>query len=378
MATRPNRLYITLLRLPLAVGVVFIHAQQGALPPHTAPLHMQGVDQWRWWLSSALPSLAVATFFLIAGFLFFQGYTPQAGWSFFRSKWKSRLHTLLLPYLVWNAIKFVQLWGKHGWDSLATHWHRVEGFNLLWGEHTIGREQVGLFGLPLGQLHAPINVPLWFVRDLMVFCLLTPLLALLLRRKVRAIALLLLAFGAYALHTLPYPLGISLRSLPMFMLGAAIALHGGDLYAPLRRWRWPLYASYAALLLTQWSGHGQPAIILLTTAIGIATYLALAGHVAERLRQLPKWYVQLSGGSFLLYAAHTVGLLEGCVKLVKAILPGVSPQLRTLHYLLPPLLCVVVCLALFVILRRYFPRLSAPLTGLWTTQRSPSSHLPSS
>lgn len=365
--------YITVLRLPLAVGVVFIHAQQGPLPQGLPPMHMDMVAQLRWWLSSALPSLAVATFFILSGFLFFQGYSQQEGWHFFRRKWSNRLRTLLLPYLLWNVLKLLQLWAKHDWDAWSTHWQRVEGFNFLWGQHTIGRATDGFLGLSLGSFDAPLNVPLWFVRELMIFSLLTPLLAFLLRHRWSALSLLALLFGLYALYALPYPLGISLRSLPMFALGAAIALHGGDLYAPLHRWRWWLYASWSALLLLQWSGHSSRPLVLLSTATGIATYLALAGHIAWRMGTLPRWYVQLSRGSFLVYVAHTVGILGSSIWLVKQCCAGTSMLERSVAYVLPPLLTVAVCLLAALLFARYLPRLSAPFTGIWGKSSSAKS-----
>lgn len=328
-------------------------------------MHLGLVEQLRWWLSSALPSLAVATFFIIAGFLFFQGYTPQQGLRFFLRKWHKRLRTLLLPYLLWNLLKFLQLWGKHGWDSFASHWRRVEGFNFLWGEHTIGRPDGGFWGLPLGSFDAPLNVPLWFVRELMIFLLLSPLLLPLLRRKWLALGVLLLLFALYGLYALPYPLGISLRSLPMFALGAAVALQQGDLYAPLRRWRWSILTTYVVLLLLQWSGHSSQVLLLLSTATGIGSYFVLAGSAVEVCGPPSRRLSSLAAGSFLIYAAHTVGVLGSSIWLVKHYLPGTSLLHQSLHYLLPPLLCTAVLLLTFVLLRRFLPRWSAPLTGVW-------------
>ena len=101
---------ISYLRFPLIVGVVFIHNKM-------AEINVQGdivsYDDWPWltytmdFFSSVLPTIAVPLFFFISGFLFF--YKVDFDKNVYIKKLKSRYHTLVIPYLIWNFVGFLIL-----------------------------------------------------------------------------------------------------------------------------------------------------------------------------------------------------------------------------------------------------------------------------
>lgn len=99
------------LRFPLAVAVVFIHSFGYPLT-YTLPalnIHsFSGMDVYnviRICFSHVAAHVAVPTFFLISGFLFFVGKVNEieklAWW---KRKFRSRLNTLVFPYFLWNLI----------------------------------------------------------------------------------------------------------------------------------------------------------------------------------------------------------------------------------------------------------------------------------
>lgn len=100
------------LRFPLAVAVVFIHSL-GTLPlddvsvMQADPLSGMSLYNWlRIFGSHVVTHIAVPTFFVISGFLFFrnmQRWDVRA----YRKKLKSRFRSLLVPYLCWNALAFL-------------------------------------------------------------------------------------------------------------------------------------------------------------------------------------------------------------------------------------------------------------------------------
>lgn len=78
------------------------------VPPE---LHGQWSDYVMFLLSNVIGRLSVPMFFLISGFLFFrEGTLTHIGYT---AKLYSRLHTLLIPYLLWNLIGFCFFVGKH-------------------------------------------------------------------------------------------------------------------------------------------------------------------------------------------------------------------------------------------------------------------------
>lgn len=101
---------IDLLRFPLAIMVIFIH-----MNPEVSNLfdvdfclisghgiyNVTGVL-----LSHVLTHIAVPTFYLISGFLFFINFQKWS-WEGYKKKLSSRIKTLLVPYLLWNAIPFL-------------------------------------------------------------------------------------------------------------------------------------------------------------------------------------------------------------------------------------------------------------------------------
>lgn len=102
-----SSLRLNLLRFPLVVGVVFIHAYSntvgfaggeivGASQPHFI------VDFVRNFISQGVARIAVPVFFLLSGYLFFAGFV----WSkeSYVIKLRSRRKTLLVPFLFWNIL----------------------------------------------------------------------------------------------------------------------------------------------------------------------------------------------------------------------------------------------------------------------------------
>lgn len=82
---------INLIRFPLAVMVVLIHCGSRSF--------VDGGEWFRTLVSDVLPAIAVPLFFVISGFLFFQGL-EQWDWEKWKGKMRRRVKTLLIPYLI--------------------------------------------------------------------------------------------------------------------------------------------------------------------------------------------------------------------------------------------------------------------------------------
>ena len=133
-------------------------------------------------------SIAVPFFFLISGYYFFKGLDKWDA-TIWKDKIKKRIGSLLVPYLLWNVIAFAGYFvtrfsghiikgapmpnilaelGERGW--LRIFWDRC-----LYGE--IRTAKMNLFGFAVST-STPMNEPTWFLRDLMVVILFTPLMVL--------------------------------------------------------------------------------------------------------------------------------------------------------------------------------------------------------
>ena len=147
------------LKLLLTVGIVFRHAELlGELGRSAA---FDGFDR----LVMGATEVCVPLFFVLSGFLYFRNTPPQPGVGFFWGKLRSRLFSLLLPYLIANALAFAVYWAAHRWAPQL-----MSGFL---GENW--KNPIFVFWT------GPVNLSLWFIRDLLIAVLFAPLTWLLVR-----------------------------------------------------------------------------------------------------------------------------------------------------------------------------------------------------
>lgn len=150
--------YLDLLKVLLTVGILFRHAAPD-FPTGTPLLGTisKGVV--------LLTEICVPLFFAISGYLFFLNAPDQPDAKWFGNKLKKRVFSLLLPYLIANAAAFLCYWAvirfRPGWIAgfLGDQWKSP------------------LFVLWTG----PINLSLWFIRELIVVSILSPVIWLIVR-----------------------------------------------------------------------------------------------------------------------------------------------------------------------------------------------------
>ena len=113
-----------------------------------------------------LGSVAVPIFFLIAGISLFRNYKPNM----YTSKLRSRIKSLLVPYLIWNIIGLL-FCILCTYTPLADYISNREAF-----EPTLPNILSGIFLYKY-------NYPFWFLFELIIFVIFTPLFDFLTSRK---------------------------------------------------------------------------------------------------------------------------------------------------------------------------------------------------
>lgn len=171
------------LRFPLTVGIVFIHfSLADGLNIHGVS---HGLDNPDWFfnivnlISEVVARICVPLFFMISGFLFF--YKVRFDKDIYIRKLKSRVRTLLIPFLIWNAIAIAwQL--KGNLPIVSGFYHPMEvhiTFNRVFNTFFCNSGNAGIIvssastGDNFQEVY-PINVPLWYVRDLMMLVVISP------------------------------------------------------------------------------------------------------------------------------------------------------------------------------------------------------------
>ena len=347
--------FITALRFPLALLVVFIHSYNSVW---RTSVHTQ-VEPLGTLLSRILPTFAVPLFFAISGYLFFLGIRSSFSWHTYANKLHRRCYTLLLPYLVWNLIAFA-LYALKDMVAGQALQHPLS-LNLLWGSASLGTATTNVLGWHVAAGTAPVQEPLWFVRDLMVVCMASPLIYGWLRH-LRWVGLLIIGFVYYA-GLWPNPAGFTFTGIWFFSLGAWFSISGRQVVHSMHYVLKPcatlLFPMLLALMLFRASGDGwwlplQQLYVLTAMVVSIS----IADFVVQQ-RQPNKW---LSNSSFFVYASHTIVMLPVSNALAQWALLK-SAWWQNVAFLLCPLLTILICLLAYFILTRYMPRVAYMLTG---------------
>ena len=289
-------------------------------------------------LSQTLVKVAVPVFFIISGYLFFANVV-QWNLQTYRQKMIRRARTLLLPYLLWNLLMAVKL-RTFSWSVFWTFWCPA-GIQTDW----LGHQQL---------LTAPANMPLWFLRDLMVVSLLTPIIYIGVRRLgVWLMALLTILYLSGICAFVP---GLSAYAVYFFTLGAFLSLRRMDLLASFRRLEWLAYVLSLLLALSMMLTYPAAcfsSLMLCFRLTGAIAVFCLAGRVLSLTpRRLPAW---VCDSSYFVYLAHYVFFFSFIDTAFFSAF-GTSPALLFVHYLLSPLLKAAIFVAVFAIYRVFIKK----------------------
>lgn len=183
---------ISWLRFPLMVGIVYLHhnvtegvQKHGMVLVDAAPSWLAAFIAF---FSDALARVAIPLFFIISGFLFF--YYCDFNKSTYIDKLKRRTSSLLLPYITWNVIATIlalvallpfgtkQVLSDQS-IGISDLNYTISGFFYQFWDVT-----KGLFLSPYSGIDGifPANGVLWYVRDLLILIVFSPVIYWLLKR----------------------------------------------------------------------------------------------------------------------------------------------------------------------------------------------------
>ena len=159
-------LAISSIRFPLAILIVLAHANPFKFPYLIGNAKFNLIENWIHYpitfVAWSIFSSAVPLFFAISGYLFFVKIEFFSKRVYF-DKLKSRFYSLVIPYMVWN-MTFVFYLGLWRTQSLIY----LENLFMLF----VGSPKDNVVNMVMS---CPVDLPLWFVRDLIGAVLLSPL-----------------------------------------------------------------------------------------------------------------------------------------------------------------------------------------------------------
>lgn len=355
MLSEEASLRLKVLRFPLIVGVVFIHNYSLTSTLHGSAIgiaHADGILAFvRNVVSHGVARVSVPLFFLMSGYLFFLDFEPTV--AVLLAKLKSRSRTLLLPFLFWNIANLAIIAAAQSFPAGARY---LSGKTALVSH----LDAAVLLDAVFGVHGVPISYQFWFIRDLMVLVLLTPLIYLLCRRA--GIPILLAGLTLWLANARWFPMP-ALDATLFFIAGSWLAIKRIDLFCVDRVGSLALVLYVPALLFDSiWFGAAADTLVpKVSILLGVVCALWIT-RFAIRSDDIKNRLIRLSGTSFFVFAAHEP-LLTICRKLLYRLIPPHSSYLALGFYFLIPVFVIGVLAALHPKMKLHFPRFMALSCG---------------
>lgn len=283
---------------------------------------------------------SIPCFLMLSGYLFYRNFT----WQNLVGKWKRRVTSLLVPYLVWNLLYY---------------------FGYLFASYIpylsdiVNRKQMSfsVTGLIRAAILYEANPVFWFMFQLLLLTVLAPVLYLAMEHAVIGILWLgLLVWGIVSGVQLPW---LNLDALTYYSIAAFAALH----CRKFAECRWDKYRGILGAELVILGGiyvaeyylrARIPSIVFSRCLVPVGMWLL----VDERWLAERKPFMECT---FFVYAFHFLPVrLVG--KLAAKIFPG-NVFAATVLYLVMPAIGYAVCWQAAKILRRFAPHVWRVLSG---------------
>jgi hypothetical protein len=340
---------INSLRFLLIVFVVFIHNNVssmnfvGGMETYEIPVYVEKV---RYAVSDIIARVAVPLFFLISGLLLYAKETS------FLAVLKKKSRTILLPYLLWNALALAFFFVAQGIPFAKPYFANpqniVRNFSAIdWLDVFVGK---------FTRTPYPLVYQFWFLRDLFILDLLfLPIKALIDKVPAATLALLVILWLTGANIYI-----VDAGALLFFALGYYIvkfnisykhidALETRDVIA--------MYA--LAIIMSLFFVYGAPTMKAVNIVVGIVFFIKMSRYFAgNKLYPRLLWLKQYA---FFVYAIHEP-LLIIMKKLSVRVIPMRGGWIL-LQYFGVATLGILIFLVIGIIVRKAAPKVYAALTG---------------
>lgn len=352
------------IRLPLAILVVFIH-NFGTDKVDTLSIDygcLLGCDFYdliRVAISNVIAHGAVPCFFLISGYLFFQKYES---WTLqtWKTKFQTRIQSVLIPYILWITVAisitiFFKIGGVLLYNKPITgiidFFASNNYLHMFWDCKKWNLDLYNIFGWQTYD-SAPYLVPLWFMRDLIVTFLFTPVIAFCVKKIKLVFVILLFILNIFNIWIiLP---GFSSLSIFYFTIGSWIAIEKGDLVFQVSKFKTILIILWVLMtpFMIYYNGHNThvgwmiyPIYLLVDALFFIYVFSVFVRKYNENMLAM------YSNATFIIYAAHVL-VMPYYRKGISLLSNGLLGDYIT--YFVPPMMTVLTCILLNHYLNKYF------------------------
>ena len=330
---------ISLIRFPLIILVVFIHTIEIKSVNFELDNLFNIVSTS---ISHNLGSIAVPCFFIISGYLFVLKLNDKFSFSFYKKQLSNRIHTLLIPYLIWNAVLILSILLKNyifsqiglAEDDFKNYLINNSIYEIIWGY--------------------PINYPLWYLRDLIIMVILSPILFYIGKTHWGIIVLYLY----YLLQNNNLVSGFSSTAIFYFSFGIWIRYHFSTFKNLLKDYKYILMLMSLIMLLSlsfYYHAEYYNYLTRIFTLIGSISLFALFYNSTWRVDN--QKLNRINEPIFFIYATHIVYIInwiKGGFSKIQYLNTNEFGKIIT--YFCIPICTVVVCIFMYYTLKKIFPR----------------------
>lgn len=336
---------IAWLRFPLIFLIIMLHCYSVQRMEGEHEIFFKVVYPFALWLGET----GVPGFFFISGLLLFlskKNYTE---------KLRSRFHTLFIPYVLWNLLLLLLY---------------VFAFALGYPQDINGKNIVGYSFIDYLRIFwdrgsydngnfVPLLCPLWYIRNLIIMSIISPLLYYIIR-YIRELFLIIVAVWWM---TTPHNAFIS-QSILFFSLGAYFAILNKNPLEAVDRNKGIFLTLFSVFAIGDILSH-----------IFIGTPINLQIHRLSLIFNIPAffllgdWCVRhgytnkiLPNAAFIVFCVHypiVVILRKFCI----ATYSNASDTVHILLYFACVVISTVLSLSIYLVLNRYFPKVNIILSG---------------
>ena len=349
---------ISAVRFPLIVSLVFVHFDISEIDVirgfHSSyPVHLPGIiDALIFSTGHLFAGVRVACFFLISGYLFFLTYRPTLQGVL--SKFKNRVNTLLIPFVIWNLIYLA-------YSIFSWYLHvRGNGYASFWEHDSL--KDLPLYALVYEALwERPACGALWYIRELMLLVLLSPLLFEILRTRywrvfVAFLGILWLVPITHSFHLTEGGCG----GLFLYTFGGGISIHEKD-FLTLLSCKYLSLVFVIVAMIDILTRHNELYMWVhtLTIIVAMVWIFHLAFCAIKRGLTAKRWMTQ---SSFFIYAIHQMLIGVSCQLYITVIEP-ITCNKQVLLWFLVTTTVIGASIGASEIVRKTTPRLHRIITG---------------
>lgn len=333
---------INITRTLLMLGVIFLHS--GFSLNQFDDFDIYGKIFYN--LLYLVSQSCVPCYFIISGYLFFYNIN-EFGISDYKKKIKTRINSLLVPYIIWNIIAIVPFCIYHSNGQINELLNNKEYISLLrifWDNGS------GFF---------PLNYPLWYLRDLIVIILCSPIVYFCVKMiKVYFLLFLILTYLTGIYNGGP---GFSITTILFFSIGAYMGIYKFDFISIIKKMFIPLSIVWIGLFCVYLIDLSNYAFIKNLFHIIWAFYFFSLFSLIKNGYTL-KLLKSLSQSSFFAYATHALLIAGYCGGIIAKIFANSNYSIF-MKAIWGPILTLLVCHIIYLLMKRFVPKILNILIG---------------